>query len=234
MAILKNWLALLARKLRSEKKSDEDRAALLKFTQNFYYGEALSVGEAQQLVENGVVELLCENGTHRGNGFLITENGYFITAAHCVAKDITNEKIRMHSGRVARISRVCIKDEKADIALAKAELEGLADAKLYRFMQTDTFSKSHKKPVVLLTRRNGSIVVRGGFTIETHETNDHGRELRTTLCDVEAVPGDSGGIVVTDGCIAGIMLAELGRKYPVKAAASWYEALSLILKYATN
>src|SRR3989338_4350191 len=65
--------------------------ALEQFIQNYYHSDSLTNQQAYTKLQNGVVEITLF-GQHSSNGLLITENGYILTAKHCVQNLITNQK----------------------------------------------------------------------------------------------------------------------------------------------
>ncbi|MEK6920848.1 MAG: hypothetical protein AABX82_03110, partial [Nanoarchaeota archaeon] len=53
------------------------------FIQNIYVADGLRREDAQRNVAESLVELTYY-GQHAGNGILITDDGYFLTAWHCI------------------------------------------------------------------------------------------------------------------------------------------------------
>ena len=89
------WL----RKLIRRKKYNQDVAdakALNEYIQNTYWAEDLTEEQSKKNIEESVIELV-QNEKQVSNGLLITTNGYFLTARHCV-KNIEGLKIKNRKG----------------------------------------------------------------------------------------------------------------------------------------
>lgn len=166
--------------------------------------------EAQQHLEKGVVELV-QYDCHIANGLLITDNGYFLTAGHCLDDDDDDDDgwklVRLYDGTEYALERICASGTgRMDIALAKAKVPGDASPRSYRFYKEDYIPA--KEPIALLTRKNGQLVKKYGHT--TNYTTAEGKTLVSTL---GVKPGDSGGIVITgESELLGIMRRGLFKK----------------------
>lgn len=213
-----------------------DYQALIGFYQNFYWGNNLPTSQAQKQAEHGVIELIDIYGRHLANGCLITGNGYFVSADHCLIKD-EKTLVRTTTGEQSSVSRICKRNSDLDIVLAKARLSAKVFPQLYKFFPANKFSSYRKIPVVALIRRNGKIERKGGFTngqfVHTAEHWDGTASLLQAICDMETIPGDSGGLVVTnDGMLIGLVSG--GDNANITTIVSWYEILKLITQYCSR
>ena len=197
----------------------------------------MPIDEAQQNVERGVVELVYPDGQHGANGLLVTANGYFLTAYHCVdrAELRKNFRVKTYAGELFPISRVCAYDSSLDLALVKAKIPEKPQSLTYKFFKADQFSPFHREPVVALARRNGNIAYHGGYTkgqfVHALKYLDEHSYERLAICDMATTLGDSGGVVVTrNGDVVGILSG--GGVTDVSSIASWYEALAMMVRYA--
>ncbi|MEK6899728.1 MAG: hypothetical protein AABX05_01255, partial [Nanoarchaeota archaeon] len=97
--------------------------ALDKFTQNCRQQHPLPPNIAKQNLEQGLVELVYDNGQHAANGLLISNEGHFLTARHCVERDNLPRYLRLHDGKICSIEKVLVKGKgNLDIALAEANI----------------------------------------------------------------------------------------------------------------
>ncbi|GEM_PF-4843856 len=210
-----------------------DRRALAYFTHNFYLGELLSIQDAKKNIEQGVVELLHDE-QHLGNGLLVTTNGYLLTAYHCVEEQ-KRLQIKTCSDERFPVVRTCCSEPSFDIALIKAKIPKISQPMVYKFFPKHLSSQFHREPAVVLSRRGSCVECRGGFTNGqfTHKLIYRSGEEYSQLatCSMVSRPGDSGGVVVTPkGEIIGILSG--GDSHGTSTLASWYEALTVVSRYA--
>lgn len=174
-------------------------SALDDFIQNLFLG--ISPQASKENLEAGLVTITSEtNPRYYGNALLITDNGYFLTVAHCL-KNIP-ESLRdnpthiSYDGNLYPIQRVCASHRHADIALAKADLKAEPCAR--RYLLYPTYEVRKRTPVTLLTRKQGEIEtiegLAGGMQMVLYQDKggmfDHFQLLFT------CVPGDSGGSII--------------------------------------
>jgi len=188
----------------------EISAALYGFINQIYWAEDLRPDESIKNLEESVVELtMC--GRHSSNGLMITEDGYFLTAKHCIDGDIRYLQVRLSNGRSYNISHVCVQSDKEDVALVKAEVPGRCRPKKYRIFNTN---KIKSLPAAIMLRKDGKVNTKHGFMKEYEEafcydTNQKNRKYPEHHFQLQLMggkPGDSGGVVVdTDGRLIGIL-----------------------------
>ena len=150
----------------------------------------------EENISKGIIELRY-NQHHSSSGLLITTDGYFLTAMHCVRK--IPESIRLYNGREYGITKVCTTGKKEDIALVKADIPGKCSHLSYKFS-----SEIHEKDVVaMLTRREGKLKYKYGFVFSEYniamtKTRDGKVYMYPNqfVVRIEGVPGDSGGLVL--------------------------------------
>lgn len=105
------------------------KAAEINALEQFLSSETKS-GKLEESISKGLVELRY-NRHHSSNGLLITTDGYFLTAKHCI-RDLP-ETIRLHNGSEYAITKVCAIGKKEDIALAKADIPDECHPFSYKF-----------------------------------------------------------------------------------------------------
>jgi len=158
-------------------KNEKDIKALDEFIQQVYWGDSISVEESRMNLEDNLVQILSfTNACYiKSNGLMITENGYFITAKHCIFfKDNPDLKIKSKDmrvmdkkGRSYRIERICAvtkprREGKVffkhsfvdynvgeDLALVKAKKEGEPKSLKCKIYNTEKLEVG--LPVCLLT-----------------------------------------------------------------------------------
>lgn len=191
----------------------KDMSCLQNFM-NSYHEHSLDQHESFRNLEDSLVELVWEGGSHRANGILISEHGYLLTARHCIEKsDIT--KARLRDGKTYFLERVCAHSKydntsKDEIALAKIEVPSLPHPKKYKINRN--FDVQVNTPVCLMTLFNGRLNRRYG--IIQANTNSHLLRRRDGcmqnlsdqfITNIAGNPGDSGGIIVNpEGELLGI------------------------------
>ncbi|MBN2459081.1 trypsin-like peptidase domain-containing protein [Candidatus Woesearchaeota archaeon] len=190
-------------------------SALESFLQNFYNGECLSEVDAKKNLELGVVEIVGKKG-HLANGLLVTSNGYFLTAKHCVdhePKKMKKRKIRLHDQQEYAFEKVCVWSEERDVALAKATMPGECKPMLYKFCNTSV--KLKEQPLLVLTRWDGKLTLRSSM-LEKHLKRKLYFKGEIYASYGDSVPGDSGGSLVSlDGRVMGIHTHTLKGNSPI-------------------
>ena len=219
---------------RIKKAEKEFIPSLEQFIQQFYWGEHLTISQAERNLNESLVEITYY-GEHSSNGLLITENGYFLTAKHCVTGKLRGMKIKLHNERVYSIERVCAISNKDDIALAKARIDGENRSKNYKFYNSENLKKM---PITLMTRREGELNNKYGFIEEKTSVISKGLDNIEYLCQnaissvIESKPGDSGGIIVsTDRRLLGFNVSASNEK---ASAVVLNKALELVVFYISR
>ncbi len=186
--------------------------ALEEFVQNVYWTKSLSAEQSIKNLEESLVEVLYPNMTHKGNGLLITENGYLLTANHVEeedGKDCPSAKyIRNYQNKIYPIKKICQTDEREDLALLKADIAKEKVQKRYKVHNTNKLENFDfgKFPVNLKTRRDekiknkyGCLLLKYGMGREFNYTNLFGT-------DIPVDKGESGGIVISaEGELVGLL-----------------------------
>ncbi len=179
---------------------DQDIAELDEFTQNYYYGDGLSLEDAQRNLMQGVVELT-EFGRHSSCGLLITKSGYVLTAGHCVHDESGGYEhfgVRDARGFNFRVEQTWA-DDKFDIGLVKVNMNGSRGALRYRFLPSQDLV--YKLPIAMLTLWDLQPRTSPGHIRETHKRvhTDEGYifENQFGMRDVISEPGYSGSVVQT-------------------------------------
>ncbi len=217
-----------------------DNGALVRMLDDFvnqvYWGEDLAIESSKRNLEDSVVELK-RYGFHSSNGLLISNDGYFLTAYHCVRRR-GRIHIQTSDGGTYRVKKVCAVSKCFDIALAKADMPGPTTIRRFKFY-TDEIKKNDM--VVILTKWK-KLLTNGGLVIQTHNNyysldskgGSKRRFLKNHFCiNTTTRPGDSGGVVVTiDGRLIGLVSCGTGG-YDT-TAVKFFNALELISHYRAS
>jgi hypothetical protein len=215
---------------------DNPAPLLEKFVQQIYWAEDMTSEQSKRNIHEGLVELIC-HGHHSSNGLLITNNGYFITAGHCLDLRSPEVRVRLSDGRDYNIERICFLRNSEDFALAKANIPGEAEPRHYKFFSRFNFEKT--LPAAMLSKWDGQIQSKYGFLRPFHGYGPTRPLNSKTLTDyrhhyissLPSIPGDSGGIVVNDeGRIMGIHSAGC-REISQSLCLKFIRALELIEHY---
>lgn len=213
-----------------------DRAALEHFVQQVYWGEELAAEQSRKNLEEGLVELRAPGG-HVANGLLVTEHGYFITAAHCL-EGWEELQVRLADGTAYSIQKLGGVDQENDLALAKVNLTAEQKSKHYRFYDSTHLKKLKREPVALYTRWDGKVVQKYGWVEKDSErVTVTGRQREALQKDLlylslASIPGDSGGILLnTDGRLVGINCSG-NTEQRTSSEVKLFKALDLITRYA--
>lgn len=146
--------------------------------------------------ESGIVEQLYNRkGQHRCNGLLISENGYFLTAKHCIDGNIRKNKLKLSDGSIWPIDRVCAIGKKEDIALAKANVRSESKPIIYNPFE---FNKTTSIPIGIITRWQGNVERNFGMLDYRYVSplQSSGHYERSVPIQAKTKPGDSGGLVL--------------------------------------
>lgn len=173
--------------------------ALEEFTENLYWSKLLSKEQSINNLEKSLVEVLFPNKNHMGNGLLITEDGYFLTAGHMLEGE-PPRYIKDYQGRIYSIKGACQTDEKEDLALFRAEISKEELPKKYKIYNTENLKnfKAGEFPITLKSRWNGQIANKSGSVIVKYvidETFGYSNQFGT---DIHSITGDSGGVIISD------------------------------------
>lgn len=226
-------MSFLTNLFRSRERRKTTASALEQFVQQNWL-EDITPEQARRNIEEGLVEIIWLDGQHAANGILVTKDGYFLTALHCVTHELSSKRVRGWDGSVYGIQEVCVYDDQEDIALVKANIPGNEEPLRYLFYNTD---KLERMPVALLTRWDGILQTAYGFIERSWNpmvTKDREREIqRKNHYHVSLMlerPGDSGGILVSqDARLVGIHCA--GDQAANSAGAKLLPALELVDSY---
>ncbi len=223
------WLeSLLGNKHAQEKSLVQ---ALDGFVQGFNSTGQPKLTEARENLYKGLVEIVSYGG-HSSNGLLITEDGYFLTARHCLANEalLKSMKIRTPDGKLHQMEKVHAANKannELDLALAKADLDGDCVPIRYRFYTEDGIDSN--MPVVIFTRWDGKAGLNCGFV-------KPGYNQRHIVTSITTESGDSGGIIATtDFRIMGIHIgAYRDTEYYSRIAARISKAMDLVEFYKST
>ena len=194
--------------------------------------------ESEKNIEESLIEIVVE-GQHSSNGILITDDGYFLTAKHCVDKNLERKSIRLYDGQIYPIEKVCAYAPNEDLALVKANIPNKCVPKKYKILENslEIMNPLEKIPVNLMTRIDGKIIKKYGFIIPFHNykilLEDEEKLISASnylRLRISAKPGDSGGIVInTNKELIGIFC--YGNKKNNATTANSKKALGLIEFY---
>lgn len=193
-----------------KKKKVELISALDGFIQQIYWGGNITAEQSQKSLEESLIELT-KYKRHSSNGVLITDNGYFLTAQHCVEGDYLKDLEVRIDNTFYPVKKVCAISNKSDIALAKIDLPGQCKPKQYKLYDSTEIEKEY---VIMMSKWNTKLVKKyGGIKQEEaiiciKKLDDSNSIIKWTnhfTTDCYSVPGDSGGIIVNpNGKLLGI------------------------------
>jgi len=221
--------------------------ALDEFVQSVYWGDDIKPLQARKSLERGLVEITCFY-QHSSNGLLITENGYFITAAHCLEDGVFLPQIKLHDGNRYYVEKVCVRGKRGngsvDLVIAKAGMPGPCKPIKYKLFQN---RKVENANVAALARKDGLVKCQYGL-IESESSQRNSLDFcffsdstfRLSARDYfiikynDAVPGDSGGVIVgKDNDIIGLFSGKASNA-DFSIGVKFFRALELISIYACN
>lgn len=177
--------------------------ALEEFVQNVYWAEFLSSEQSIKNLEESLVEVLYEDLQHKGNGLLITENGYFLTANHVEEEDGKDcppaKYIRNYKNEIYPIKKICQTDEREDLALLKAEIKAEKCQKMYKICNTDKLKNFYmgEFPIQIKTRLNEKIENKEGSLILNYIVCKKLNYTNQVGSDIHVKNGDSGGLTIS-------------------------------------
>ena len=211
----------------------EDIKALDEFIQQIYWGESISEEESKENIKSNIVQIHAfkikgKASYHSySNGLLITENGYFLTAKHCVMFDdpainfkTSDLRIIDNQGDSYEIERVCAagkfkKKENRyideDIALVKAKIDKKPKSIKYRIYNTDQLTLQLSLCLLAydnqrrLNKKYGKIIdlSNKGLTPYKGQHINYATQFST---DIDSKSGDSGGSIISpDGRLTGFV-----------------------------
>ena len=189
----------------------------------------LSKKESNQRIEESLIEITYSEGQHKGNGILISENGLFLTAGHCIDKMLYNQKVRISNVGLYSLEKVCIKDEINDLILAKIKINQRYSIKRYNIHNSEEIEKM---PIQLITRREGILNRKYGFILgdwNPYEDVNGNKYVDNFCINGILIPGDSGGVILSP-CSELIGLAE-GTNKIIGNGIKSKKMIDLILKY---
>lgn len=158
----------------------------------------LTVDESKKNIENSLIEITDSYGRHSSNGLFISENGYFITAKHCLDDAINNIKISSKNENY-ELEKKCIFSEYEDLALGKAKIEGNCESKKYNlfnlsdinnmnfFVHLSKWEIEYKVKGINLKNYHNNIII---------DKKSNKKFINQFLCSGALIPGDSGGAIV--------------------------------------
>jgi len=187
-------------KIIGKKKREKLVSTLDEFIRQTKLNEDLNPNESRKNLEESLIELIYYDGQHSSSGLLFTNNGYFLTAKHCI-KNPKELRARLYDGKNYKIKKVCAVSHKSDIGLAKIKISGNYEIKKFRIHNTN---KLEKIPIVLLIRKDGQIKEKYGI-IDRDWNPGSLDALNQFSSSIISKAGDSGGIIISpDGKLIGI------------------------------
>jgi hypothetical protein len=191
--------SLLRELFRSEERKKKLVSALDEFVQQFRTTDIEQLREGVENLEQGLIEIT-DYGQHSSSGLLVTDDGYFLTAKHCLNHDLSESRVRTHDDSTYKIEKVCANGTKSDVVLAKSAIPVETRPRRYLFCDETQVSKI---PVAVMVRRHGDIETNYGYVNGscTNFLTDFGDGKLVPIPDhfdliLSARRGDSGGIVV--------------------------------------
>ncbi|MFH0892743.1 MAG: serine protease [Candidatus Falkowbacteria bacterium] len=221
---------------------------------NIGYFQKSTAEFSENYIANAVIEILYPDGSHLGNGLLLTQDGYFLTCDHCLIYPPGIMKLRMSDGRTSSRARICVRDPDHDLALCKIPLSG-DECNCFKFYVPP--EKKLSQPIIYLGRRGERLVRKeGNFTGSIFNTvchtvvNEYSVKGESIIrcqkytstqyyghfnMNIDAAVGDSGGVVITpDGSLVGLLSAVcLFKDKNFSAAARLGDALPIIWEYVS-
>ena len=171
----------------------------------FFQDNSLS---PEDTINQGLFEMLSKRN-HTYNALLLTDNGVFVTAAHCLYGDYNIQSGSVDSKGDFPRSRLILAHHSGDVGIGKLEMRGSSKPISYTFAEPQVGQK-----VTLLTKR-GEIIQTPGV-VDRLEPYFFGLEIN-------ARAGDSGGVIVNeDFGIVGLLSsvnAENHRAYATRSTA---------------
>lgn len=196
---------------RSIEKNKAEKLQLAKtldeFIQQIYWSETLTPNEAVECLSKGLVELVYNDEQHAANGLLVTTDGYFLTAAHCLSQDVRNLSLKDYLGNIYQIKKRIASGNHEDIILGRVDIPKKCQAMQYKFYNTNLISKIDQykigEPVSFLSRWNGREISKYGFLKGDGKpayVKDNGKTYvfkDQFNISLSSLKGDSGGLIVS-------------------------------------
>ena len=228
------------------------------FLNNFGCFQRSTAEFSEAYIANAIIEILYAGGSHLGSGLLLTQDGYFLTSAHCVYFSSGILKTRLADGRIFSGFQICALDPLRDIALCKLFLpEGSAYHCFKFYFACPETGGDNPRSIIYLGRRDGGLTRKNGVLWHRLVDPRYGLQIpeyfvrenkiscryRTQPCQhydhypltLDAEAGDSGGIIVTTkGALVGILNSYnlcSDKKYATCARLS--DAIPLIWEYVS-
>ncbi len=208
-------------------RNKEDIRTLEQFVKSNWIN-SLTNDQSIKNLENGLIEIVYPNGQHKGNGILVTENGYFLTAEHCLDKKLNSQYIKTFN-KIYRLERICIENRDNDLVLAKVNIKNKPLIKNYKFYNTDILEKI---PVQLLIKRDGIINRKYGLIERDwnlYKCSDGNYYKDNFSLNYFTSPGDSGGIIISP--LSELVGLVQGANKVISSCIKINDALNLIYKY---
>jgi len=220
-------------------ENEKAARALEGFIQLLYWGDDITSKESEKNLEDSLIELL-HNCAHSSNGLLLTDDGYFLTAKHCINPTDPSPYVKLPTSRIYNFEKICCRGKSGDILLAKADVYGECKPRRYKL---GIPRKVNNLSVKWMTRREGRVYT--GFGIIRRETkHETAMASDNTVVQLknywkielsENMPGDSGGILLShDNRLLGFLCAvELSQK-EATYAIKLFKALELVSVYCNH
>ena len=140
-------------------RAKEVVTALTDFVNNQESCKDMSAEESKRNIEDGIVNIVLKKDLgfkieeHKSQGLLITNDGYFLTANHCLDHNFDEGSIKTNRGKF-EIWMTKRESPMYDLVLAKAHLPGECSARKYRISE---LKPSLDKRGISLINENGRI-----------------------------------------------------------------------------
>lgn len=175
--------------------------------------ESMNPDESAKKLEESVVEILYESGNHKGNGVLVTEDGYLLTANHIEDKNMNDKAlegkyIRNDEGEIYSIDRICQKNEYKDIMLIKANITKKSQPRKYKVWNVGSLENNSEFSFLTQISKWGGKNKNKNGQLLIPLTNKILPDF--FLTDISTRSGDSGGIVFSKkGTLIGLIVGEV-------------------------
>jgi len=216
------------------------------FLKNQHWNNRVTIDEAKRNLEESLVEIdrykikpvnnmksVADITSGRSKGFQITHEGHILTAAHCVNGNGWNTKIITRQGRHYPLQKVCLYDNRYDIALIKVYIEEDSAPRVYPFYNGITKLYT---PCVCLRLEDEDVKINGCMSLGQiksvrYQDSDEKISIKEEplMFSGNIKPGDSGSPIVTsDGKLIGIAT---GYDKGIISGPHINKALELISRY---
>ncbi len=173
------------------------------FSKQVSLKDSISSYSSIQNLADCVLEVrINENGNcYASNGLLITNDGYFLTALHCLGSNPEPQGVVRDNHKEYNIEKICAVSKNSDLALAKAKMNNNMEInyKIY------DFSNSHEdfNLIKIITRKDFLVHSSYGFVDFSfflqyaNKSEMYQNHFSFTGYDV-AIKGNSGGLIVNN------------------------------------